>query len=173
MGVDGLKKLIIGCISLAVLLIVSGYVYFKYSTPLVAIPSGYSTDKQVLLVEVGNKNIFGEIEIKDVLINNNNKPSEVKIQVSNPYKGFIITDNFSSDEENTYTFKDLNEVKLEPKTDPQKQLDKVNDGTATKDDQLYAITLGHQESIDKVIINYNYLGITFNKTVLINELIDG
>ncbi|MCC3359242.1 hypothetical protein [Bacillus sp. REN16] len=162
-----MKKLALSLISLAILLIGGGFVYLKFSPPLVAFQSGYSTDKQVLLVEVGNKNAFGEIEIQDVLVNNNSKPSDMKLQLSNPNNGFIITNHFNGDEASEYTFKDINELKLEPKTDPQEQLDKVNSGTATEDDPIYAVTLVHSESINRVIIHYNYLGLSFEKEVSI------
>lgn len=143
--------------------------YLKISPPLVAIPSAYETGKMVLLIEVGNKNSFGRIEIKDVLMNNNIIPSKVRVQVSNHTKGFIISDNFNSGEARKYTFQDLKNVKLEPNTDPQEQLKKVNDGTI-RDDEIYAITIAHQSSIENLIIKYQYLGVSYEKVVTTNEI---
>ncbi|MBM7572355.1 hypothetical protein [Aquibacillus albus] len=54
---------------------------------------------------------------------------------------------------------------LNPNTDPQEQLKRVNKGTITEDDLIYAITLGYQSSIEKVIIKYQYLGVSYKKVV--------
>ena len=56
-------------------------------------------------------------------------------------------------------------MNLKPNTDPQQQLRKVNEGTVTDDDLIYAITLGHQSSIEKVITKYQYLGLSYKKVV--------
>ncbi|MEC5424735.1 hypothetical protein QGM71_14710 [Virgibacillus sp. C22-A2] len=162
-----MKKIIILCISLVVLIFIGSYIYLKINPPLVAVQSGTAMERQILLVKVGNKNLFGEIEIQDVLVNDSIKPSRMKVQVSDQSKGFIISDRFDGEEEQEYTFKDLDNIKLQPKTDPQRQLEKVNNSVSTKEDLIYAITLGHQNSIDKAIINYRYLGMSFKKVVSI------
>lgn len=45
------------------------------------------------------------------------------------------------------------------------QLDKVNAGTATKDDTIYALSLVHEQSIDRVIIKYHHLGMSHELVV--------
>ncbi|WP_313802390.1 hypothetical protein [Cytobacillus sp.] len=165
-----MKKMIVVCSSLIVLLFAGSFSYLQISPPLVAIPSAYETGKKVLLIEVGNKNPFGKIKIQDVLVNNYDPPSKVKVQVSNHTKGFIISDHFNSDESRKYTFKDLKSVKLEPNTDPKEQLKKMNDGTITDDDLIYAITIGHQNRIENVLVKYQYLGVSFEKVVKTNEI---
>jgi hypothetical protein len=132
---------VIGCIT-----------YLKINSPLVAAATGSSSEKRILLVEVGNKSRLAKIQIEEVLINNNNKPTKVKIQVSNPLKGFFISNNFEGKEESKYDFRDLKTVALQTETDPQKQLNKVNNGAATEKDKIYAITINHVDKIQKVII---------------------
>lgn len=158
-----MKKVVIVCISLVILFLVGVYSYLKVSQPLVAVQSAYTLDKQVVLVSVGNKNPFGEIEIQEVLVNNMTKPTKVIVQVSNNAKGFILSDDNNSEEARKYTFKELDEVKLQAKTDPQVR----NEGIANSEDPIYAVTISHQNSIDNVIIKYRYLGISHEKSILI------
>lgn len=161
-----MKKVLIGTISIVVLFI--GFFFFlKLNQPLVAHPSASANDKQVQLVSVGNKSPFGDIQIEEVLVNDKVVPSKVKIQVSYHPKGFIISDHFNGEEESEYTFKGLDSITLKPKTDPQKQLDKVNAGTAKEDDTIYALSLGHEHSIDRVIIKYHHLGMSHELVVSI------
>ncbi|MFF2856980.1 hypothetical protein [Peribacillus sp. NPDC058002] len=158
-----MKKVLIGIISIVVLFI--GFFFFlKLNQPLVAYPSASANDKQVQLVSVGNKSPFGNIQIEEVLVNDKVVPSKVKLQVSYHPKGFIISDHFDG-EEGEYTFKGLDSITLKPKTDPQKQLDKVNAGTATEDDTIYALSLVHEHSIERVIIKYHYFGMSHELVV--------
>jgi hypothetical protein len=103
---------------------------------MIAAVSGSSFEKRLLLVGVGNKSSLAMISITEVLVNNKNEPTKVKIQESNSLNGFIISSNFEGEEESKYNFRDLNSVGLQTKTDPQKQLDKVNKGTATEKDKF-------------------------------------
>jgi hypothetical protein len=111
-------------------------------------------------VAVGNKSRLAKINIEKVLVNNNNEPSKIKIQESNPLRGFIISSNFEGKEESKYNFRDLKSVSLQTETDPQKQLNKINNGTATEEDKIYAITINHDEN------NVNLYMITFPATFL-------
>lgn len=162
-----MKKALITVISFVVLF-TGVYTFIKMNPPLAAYSSGSAMDKQIQLVEIGNKSLLGDIQIEKVLVNNNTLPTKVKIQVSHLIKGFIISDRFDGEEESKYAFKELDSITLKPKTDPQKQLDKVNAGTATEDDTIYALSLGHEESIDKVIIKYRHLGISHEMIVSTN-----
>ncbi|RRN73911.1 hypothetical protein EI200_04315 [Peribacillus simplex] len=152
-----MKKVLIGVISIVVLFI-GVFFFLKLNQPLVAYPSASANDKQVQLISVGNKSPFDDIQIEEVLVNDKVVPSIVKLQVSYHPKGFIISDHFNGEEASEYTFKGLDSITLKPKTDPQKQLDKVNAGTATEDDTIYALSLVHEHSIDKVAIKYRHLG---------------
>lgn len=106
---------------------------------------------------------FGEIQIDSVLVNNDNQPTNVKVQVSNPLKGFVLTDHINKEKESEITFQNLNTVRFQGKTDPEKQLNKVDEGTVTKNDITYAITVTHNQEINEVIVKYRYLGITFKE----------
>lgn len=90
------------------------------------------------------------------------------VQVSNPLNGFVITDQINKGHDHGVSFETLETINIQHSTGVQEQLDKVNNGTATEDDQSYAITIKHNETIRRVIIKYRYLGISFEKEVTIN-----
>ncbi|MGO4347310.1 hypothetical protein AB4Z45_17640 [Paenibacillus sp. MCAF9] len=114
---------------------------------------------------VGNKSVIGSIDINEVLINDGAVPERVKIQVSSPAKGFIVTDRFDETEEKDYSFKDLNEVTIPTGTSPQAQTAKENKGKVTDADHTYALTIGDKQTIESVTIKYNHLGISHKTTV--------
>ncbi|QYR20286.1 hypothetical protein KZ483_21020 [Paenibacillus sp. sptzw28] len=126
-------------------------VYLKNNPPLVVAVSGSSFEKRVLLVEVGNKSSLARISFDEVLVNNNNEPTKVMIQLSNSLKGFIISGNFEGEEESKYDFRPLKSIELQTNTDPQKQIEKVNKGTATEDDKIYAITSRISSLLDSMM----------------------
>ncbi|RED51805.1 hypothetical protein [Cohnella lupini] len=155
-------------ISFLIVIFISFSAYSLYlinNSPLDAVAGGWTVDKHVLLVQVGNKSRLAKVSIKEVLVNDNNEPREVKIQESNSLKGFIISSNFEGEEESKYNFRDLNSVGLQTNSDPQKQLDKLNKGTATKDDKIYAISIINDEIIHKVIIKYRFLWLSYEKVI--------
>ncbi len=170
MEVSDIKLSIKVIISFLIVIFVSFIVYSIYlinNSPLVVAVIGSSFEKRVLLVEVGNKSSLAKISINEVLVNNNNEPTKVMIQVSNSLKGFIISRNFEGQEESKYNFRDLKSIGLQTNTDPQKQLDKVNKGTSTEDDKIYAITIDNDELIQKVIIKYRFLWLSYKKVITI------
>ncbi len=75
----------------------------------------------------------------------------------------MITNNF---EEFTgeYEFYNINNVILEPNTSPKKQLEKVNNGTATENDNTYGLSVTHDEKIETIHIKYRYLGLPLEET---------
>ena len=155
-----MKKLLI-TVGIVLILFAGAYTFMKMMPPLSADAFASGSDRQVQLVTIGNKGILGSIKIVEVLVNNDTAPEKVKIQVSSHEKGFIISERFDGKgEESEYTFKELDSITLKPRTDPQKQLDQVNAGTAADDDAIYALSINHEESIDKVFIKYRHLGIT-------------
>lgn len=142
------------------------FVWLKIDAPLVATIAGSSSENQLLLVSVGNKSRLAKIHIEEVLINNDETPEKVKIQVSNALKGFIISSNFEGKKESEYNFTDLKVVGLKTQTNPQNQREKINNGIATeKDTIIYAITINHDDKVRMVIIKYRYLGIEFEKVI--------
>ncbi len=141
--------------------------FIKLNPPLVSGTIGSSGDKQFVVISIGNKGL-SNIKINGVLINNNEVPFDIKIQLSNPLKGFIISDDFVG-EAREYGISDIKDVTIEPNTAPSTQLEKVNNGTATEDDKIYGLSIINTKEINEVIINYSYLGISFEKYVSIQH----
>lgn len=160
-----LRKILLSFLIVAILTSIIGYIYIKNTSPLDAQFSGSSFEKHILLVEIGNKSRLADIWIEDVFVNNGNLPSHVMIQESNPLKGFIISSNFEGDEEKEYNFQHINSVSIQPNTARKKQFDKLINGTASEKDIIYAITISHDESIEKIKIKYRFLGLSFEKTI--------
>ncbi|QHE60296.1 hypothetical protein [Rossellomorea vietnamensis] len=46
-----------------------------------------------------------------------------------------------------------------------KQMDRLDDGTATKEDRIYAVNVFHDEKVMQVQIEYQSLGMTYRETV--------
>ena len=159
------KIIIISSISLIIFL-VGSLTYIKLNPPLVIGTVASGNEKHIALVGVGNKGIKN-IKITEALVNNNEQPQEVKVQVSNPLKGFIITDSFDAVAKE-YRIKNLGSVSIQPKTSPQIQFEKMDKGTATEKDISYGITIVQDQPIETVIIKYRYLGLSFVEDITIN-----
>lgn len=127
---------------------------------------GSSGDKQAVVISIGNEG-FSDVVINDVLINNNEEPLDKKIQLSNPLKGFIVAVDFDGDKAQEFGITNIEDVIIEPNTSPSLQLEKVNKGTATEDDKSYGLSIISSKEIHEVIINYSYLGLSFEKNVSI------
>lgn len=54
------------------------------------------------------------------------------MQVSNPLKGFIVTEQFDEGASKEYGVSSVGNVTIRPGTSPALQLEKVNKGTATE-----------------------------------------
>ncbi|WP_223881940.1 hypothetical protein [Niallia endozanthoxylica] len=91
-----------------------------------------------------------------------------KVQVSNALQGFFITDHYDNQESKKYGFKNKEDITVKAGTASSSYLKKLDDGTATKDDEIYGISVIHHEAIFKVHIKYSYLGMSFNETVIFN-----
>lgn len=126
-----------------------------------------SEDNKSVVVGVGNKG-FREIKIVDVSINNNEKPLKTRIQVNNAIQGFIITDDDTNEEAEKFNFMNTDEIAIKTGTSPSFYFEKLDDGTASKDDEIYGVSIFHNEEVSKVHIKYSYLGISFNETVTLN-----
>lgn len=140
------------------------YFLVKFNPPLELRKIGSSGDYKSVLVGVGNKGI-SEITILDVLVNNNDTPTKTKVQVSNALQGFIITDNFNSNETIKYGFRNLEETTIKTGTSLSNQIKKLDDHIASNKDEIYGVSVLYTEEIYKVHITYRYLGITFNETI--------
>ena len=148
--------IIIGCV----------YLFIKLNSPLEIGTLASTEDNNSAVVGVGNKG-FREIKIVDVTVNNGEKPMKTGLQVSNALQGFIIT-NEDTDEKEKNDLTDIGKVTIKTGTSPSSNFEKLDNGTATKNDEIYGISVIHNEEVNKVHIKYKYLGILFNDTVIFN-----
>ncbi len=162
-----LKKITLISALIIAVIAIGLFSFIKWNPPLVSGTISSSGDKQSVVISIGNKG-FSNVKITGVLINNNEEPLVKKIQLSNPLKGFIIADDFDG-EAREYGITNIEDVIIEPNTSPSSQLEKVNNGTATEDDKSYGLSIINDKEINKVIINYSYLGLSFEKNVPINH----
>ena len=159
------KKIWIPVLFLAI--IIGGvYLFIKLNSPLEIGTLASTEDNNSVVVGVGNKG-FREIKILDVTVNNGEKPMKTRLQVSNALQGFIIT-NDDTDEKAKNGFTDIGKVAIKTGTSPSSNFEKLDNGTATKNDEIYGISVFHNEEVNKVHIKYKYLGISFNETVILN-----
>ena len=156
-------------ISLLLLLLIIGGGYFviKVNPPLEIGTLASSENNKSIVVGVGNLG-FHEIKIEDVSINNNEKPLRTRIQVSNAIQGFIITDDDTHEDAKEFKFMNPDEIAIKTGTSPTSYFEKLDKGTASKDDEIYGVSVFHDEEVSKVQISYSYLGISFNETVTLN-----
>ncbi|MEH7351783.1 hypothetical protein [Gottfriedia acidiceleris] len=160
------KKIVI-VLAIIILIILIGFKPFvKRNPPLEISIVGWTEKKHGVVIQIGNKG-WKKFRISDVLINTNDHPLNVKIQVNNAQKPLIITDSFTDKESKNYVFKNLNSISIEPNTSPSYILGKENNGTTTKKDKIYGITVLNDKAINKIIIKYRYLSIPFEKEISI------
>ncbi|WP_222928573.1 DUF6366 family protein [Oceanobacillus piezotolerans] len=151
-------------ILILVLMIGGGYFLLKFNPPLEIGTIASSDDNKSVVIGIGN-NGFREVKILSVSINNNEKPLKTSLQVSNALQGFTITDDYNSEEAKKYGFTNIDEVVIKTGTSPSSNFEKLDDGTASKDDEIYGISVTHNEAINSINIEYSYFGMTFNNTV--------
>lgn len=152
-----MKRKLWNSVLLLIIIIGGGYFFLKFNPPLEIGTLASSKDNKSVVVGVGNKG-FREIKILDVSVNNNEKSLKTRIQVSNAIQGFIKTD----DDDTT------DEIAIKTGTSPSSYFEKLDEGTASKDDEIYGVSVFHNEEVSKVHIRYSYLGISFNETVILN-----
>lgn len=146
--------------------IIFGSVYFfkKFNPPLEVGTIAWTEDNKSAIVGIGN-NGFRDLEILDVSVNNNEKPLETKLQASNSLQGFILIDDYESEEAKEYGFTNIYNVAIKTGTSPFANYEKLDDGTASNDDEIYGVSVIHNEEINNVHIEYKYFGMTFSETV--------
>lgn len=166
-GAEKLKKKVWLVGSIVALIVLGIYLLVFFKPPLEVGAIFTDGDKKSVVVSVGNKGLQ-HVKILDVKVNNNNKPDETKIQVSNNLLGFTISHDFDSPEAAEFNFTDPEEVVINTGTSPTDNYKKMDNGTATVDDEIYGISVLYPTTIFKVDITYSYLGIPFNETVVLN-----
>ena len=160
------KKLWISVLFLAIII---GVVYFfaKLNPPLEIGTLASSGDNKSVVIGIGNKG-FREVNLLDITVNNDEKPMKTKLQVSNALKGFVITDDDANEEAKKYNFTDIDKAAIKTGTSPSTNFEKLDDGTATQNDEIYGVSVFHNEEVNKVHIKYNYLGIPLSETVTLD-----
>lgn len=141
-------------------------IFTKLNPPLVCGTVATASGNKAVVIGIGNEG-FSKIRIKRVLVNNE-MPLYQKVQVSNPLKGFVITDNFNK-EAREYGLNNIEDVIIETNTSPKTQYEKMDSGTATKKDKIYGMSIVHTEPIHEVHIKYSYFGWQLKETVSLNH----
>lgn len=140
------------------------YSFIKFNPPIEVNTLGMSQNHKSVVVGIGNTG-FSKMEILNVSVNNNEKPVEAKVQVSNHSRGLIITEDFDSKEAREFEFTNIKEVTIPAKTsfsDREKDSD-------NKNNKLYGISALHNEAIHTVYIKYRYLGMSFEETISVDS----
>lgn len=91
------------------------YSFIKFNPPIEVNTLGISQSQESVVVGIGNTG-FSKMKILNVSVNNNEKPVEAKVQVSNDSKGLIITEDFDSKEAREFGFTNIKDVTIPTKT---------------------------------------------------------
>lgn len=147
---------------LLMVVIVGGtYLWVRENPPMEIGMISQNEDGTSVLVEVTNHG-FSEAKVARVTVNHDDAPEKVKMQVSNLLKGYVLGDD---DRNEKVEYKNLKDVVIERGSSQSKQMEKLNNGTATKEDTIYAVNVFHDERVRQVKIEYQYFGMTFIETV--------
>lgn len=122
------------------------YSFLKLNPPLEIGTIASSEDNKSVVIGIGNKG-FLEMKIVEVLVNDNEKASKIKVQVSNALQGFILTDDYKNEESKNYGFKNIEAVSIKGGTPPSSNFKKLDDGSASEKDEIYGISVIYSESI--------------------------
>ncbi|MBD8034907.1 hypothetical protein [Solibacillus merdavium] len=152
-----MKKIIVGLI----LVIFTGIIFWiRINPPLEYGTIAGNSEYTSVVIGLGNKG-FNDIQITKVYVNNGETPSEVKMQINHPDKGFIVTDDFSSSEAATYDFFSLLDAKIERGTIIGDIYERQDKKQVKEDDKIYGLTILNEQPIYKATIQYRYLGMPY------------
>ncbi|CAN7546230.1 hypothetical protein [Rossellomorea sp. LjRoot5] len=159
------KRFVMAILFLMVaVVVVGGYFWIKKNPPIeVGVVAQNATGTSVL-VEVTNHG-WKDAKVTGVTVNHDEVPGEVKMQVSNLLTGYAITDGPGDKLPEGIRFKNVEEVTIKAGLTNAEQLDSVDAGTATKEDMIYAVNVFHDEKVRRVLIEYEYLGMTYREMV--------
>ena len=129
--------------------------YFLLAQPkLDANVAGTTKSKKSIVITLDNDG-FRDVHIKNVYVNDNQKPDIAKLQGHG--KGFVISDTF---DEKDYHFFDYRTTPIPPLKKNKDGLDSIDSG--------YALSLHHKTVVHSVNITYTYLGKTFYQALTID-----
>lgn len=140
----------------------------KLNPPLEIGTLASNEDTSTLVIGVGNKG-WQSIRIDQVIVNQHEKPTETKIQHSNALQGFTITEDFTNENVQDFGFQELKDVSILPKTSHSSIYEKQDQGLATELDEIYGISLRHNQAIHDVNIHYHYFGIPMHVQISTNN----
>ena len=115
------------------------YLFIKFNSPL-EIGTLASSEDNKSVVGIGNKG-FREIKILDVTVNNGEKPMKTRLQVSNALQGFNITNDDTDEKAKKFGFTDMGKIAIKAGASPSSNFEKLDNGTATKNDEIYGISV--------------------------------
>ena len=144
-----------------VLIIGGAYLLFKFNPPLEIGTVAWTEDYKSVVVGIGN-NGFRDVKILDVLVNNNEEPLVTKLQVSDSLQGFILTDDYNSEEAKRYDFINIDDEVIKSGV-------LSDDETLSKDDEIYGISVIHDQEINNIHIKYKHFGMKFSEILYINN----
>lgn len=157
------KNFLILVLSIVIVIGVGGlYSYIIFNPPLEVGTLASTKNEKSVVVGVGNTGLRG-LEIVNVTVNNNEEPLQTKVQVSNPLQGFILTDDYYSEESTKYKFTEIEKVNITTGTSPTSNFQNLDEGAASENDEAYGISVIYSEPINEVQIKYKYLGISFDE----------
>ena len=150
-----------GGILILLLIIMGVYFLLKSNPPLETGMVAISENNKSVVIGIGN-NGFSEMQILDISVNNDEKPFTAKLQVSNALQGFVLTDDYKSEEAKKYRFINVGEVVIKPGG-------LSYDEVLSKDDEIYGVSVIHEQEIFNVHIEYKHFGMTFTKTLYVSN----
>jgi hypothetical protein len=158
------KRWIVALLFLVAVVVGGTYFWVRENSPIEIGMIGQNEDGTSVLVEVTNHG-FREAKVVKVTVNHDDAPEKVKIQVSNLLKGYVMIDEIGDQLPIEVSLQNIEDVFIKAGPTNSEQLESLDAGTATKDDTIYAVHVFHDESVSRVLIEYQYIGMTFHETV--------
>ncbi|MGI8313914.1 hypothetical protein [Halobacillus mangrovi] len=141
--------------------------FLQLNPPLAHGSVGTTTDKQSVIVALGNKSLLGDIKITDVSINGNEPATNPLVQVSDSDTGFIISNTYNP-LKGEYHMQDYKSITLEPNSSPVSSKDQDQNKVAAKSNdsnRIYGLSITEEIPIEQIEVSYRYLGFTFVTTI--------
>ncbi|MCC5803573.1 hypothetical protein [Rossellomorea vietnamensis] len=153
-------------LSVMVAAVGGGYMWLRVHPPMEVGVVAQNAAGTSVLVEVTNHG-WKDAKVTGVTVNGDEAPDEVKMQVSNLLRGYAITDGPRDELPEEISFENMGDVRIKAGPTNEEQMDRLDDGTATKEDRIYAVNVFHDEKVRHVQIEYQSLGMTYRETVYI------
>ncbi|UTE78397.1 hypothetical protein [Rossellomorea sp. KS-H15a] len=153
-------------LSVMVAAVGGGYMWLRVHPPMEVGVVAQNAAGTSVLVEVTNHG-WKDAKVTGVTVNGDEAPDEVKMEVSNLLRGYAITDGPREELPEEISFENIGDVRIKAGPTNAEQMDRLDDGTATKEDRIYAVNVFHDEKVRQVQIEYQSLGMTYRETVYI------